>query len=69
MHQVAVSEANDEEVAELTKINEFLKGHRWACKGPVRLLYKGDPFNEGRTVYAIPEPSRPPSQSQDQYVN
>jgi hypothetical protein len=41
-------EANDEEVAELTKINEFLKGHRWACKGPVKLLYKGDPFNEGR---------------------
>ena len=40
--------ANDEEVAELTKINEFLKGHRWACKGPVNLLYKGDPFNEGR---------------------
>ena len=41
-------EANDEEVAELTKINEFLKGHTWACKGPVKLLYKGDPFNEGR---------------------
>ena len=41
-------EANDVEVAELTKINEFLKGHRWACKGPVKLLYKGDPFNEGR---------------------
>ena len=41
-------EANDEEVAELTKINEFLKGHRWACKAPVKLLYKGDPFNEGR---------------------
>lgn len=42
------TEANEEEVAELTKINEFLKGHRWACKGPVKLLYKGDPFNEGR---------------------
>lgn len=41
-------EANDEEVAELTKINEFLKGHTWACKGPVTLLYKGGPFNEGR---------------------
>ena len=41
-------EANDEEVAELTKINEFLKAHTWACKGPVKLLYKGDPFNEGR---------------------
>lgn len=42
------TEANEEEVAELTKINEFLKGHTWACKGPVKLLYKGDPFNEGR---------------------
>lgn len=41
-------EANDEEVAELTKINEFLKAHTWACKAPVNLLYKGDPFNEGR---------------------
>lgn len=41
-------EANDEEVAELTKINEFLKAHTWACKAPVKLLYKGDPFNEGR---------------------
>ena len=41
-------EANDQEVAELTNINEFLKGHTWACKGPVKLLYKGDPFNEGR---------------------
>jgi len=41
-------EANDQEVAELTKINEFLKAHTWACKGPVKLLYKGDPFNEGR---------------------
>ena len=41
-------EANEEEAAELTKINEFLKGHTWACKGPVKLIYKGDPFNEGR---------------------
>ena len=41
-------EANDEEIAELTKINDFLKGHTWACKGPVKLIYKSDPFNEGR---------------------
>jgi hypothetical protein len=41
-------EANEEEAAEQTKINEFLKGHTWACKGPVKLIYKGDPFNEGR---------------------
>ena len=42
------TEANEEEVAQLTKINDFLKDHTWACKGPVRLLYKGDPLNEGR---------------------
>ena len=41
-------EANDEEIAELTKINHFLKDHTWACKGPVKLIYKSDPFNEGR---------------------
>lgn len=42
------TEANEAEAAEPTKINEFLKGHTWACKGPVKLIYKGDPFSEGR---------------------
>ena len=41
-------EANDEEIAELTTINESLKGQTWACKGPVMLIYKGYQFNEGR---------------------
>jgi len=36
------------EVEELTKINEFLKGHRWAFKGPIRLLYKHTAFQGGR---------------------
>ena len=29
-------------------INEFLKPHRWAFKGPVRLLYKHSAFQGGR---------------------
>lgn len=33
---------------EMTEINEFLKGHTWACKGPVQLKYKHDAFNSGR---------------------
>lgn len=36
------------EQAELVTINEFLGGHAWACKGPVRLKYKGDIFHSGR---------------------
>ena len=34
----------------MTKINEFLKGHQWACKAPVRLVYKHDPFTSGRLI-------------------
>ena len=36
------------EVTEMTTINEFLKGHSWACKAPVRLVYKSNAFNGGR---------------------
>ncbi len=36
------------EVGELTEINEFLKGQRWACKGPVQLKYKNNAFQGGR---------------------
>ena len=36
------------EVIEMTTINEFLKGHFWACKAPVRLVYKSNAFNGGR---------------------
>ena len=38
------------DLAEMTKINEFLKGHQWACKAPVRLVYKHDPFTSGRLI-------------------
>ena len=35
---------------EMTKINEFLKGHKWACKAPVRLVYNTDAFHGGRLI-------------------
>ena len=38
------------DLADMTKINEFLKGHQWACKAPVRLVYKHDPFASGRLI-------------------
>ena len=38
------------DLADMTKINEFLKGHQWACKAPVRLVYKHDPFTSGRLI-------------------
>ena len=38
------------DIADMTKINEFLKGHLWACKAPVRLVCKHDPFTSGRLV-------------------
>jgi hypothetical protein len=34
--------------ADLTKINEFLMDHAWACKGPVVLKYKHTVFQSGR---------------------
>ncbi len=33
---------------EMIQINDFLKGHTWACKGPVQLKYKHDVFSSGR---------------------
>ena len=38
------------DIADMTKINEFMKGHQWACKAPVRLVYKHDPFTSGRLI-------------------
>jgi hypothetical protein len=38
------------DIAGMTEINEFLKGHQWACKGPVRLIYKHNPFSSGRLI-------------------
>ena len=31
-------------------INDFLRGHRWACKAPVRLIYNTDIVGGGRLV-------------------
>ena len=38
------------DIADMTIINEFLKGHQWPCKAPVRLVYKHDPFSSGRLI-------------------
>ena len=35
---------------DMIAINEFLKPHRWACKAPVRLVYKHTPFQGGRLI-------------------
>jgi hypothetical protein len=35
---------------DMAMINEFLKGHKWACKAPVRLVYKHTPFSSGRLI-------------------
>ena len=43
-------EESHPDLADMTKINEFLKGHQWACKAPVRLVYKHNPFASGRLV-------------------
>lgn len=34
----------------MTRINDFLKGHKWACKAPVRLVYNTDAFHGGRLI-------------------
>jgi hypothetical protein len=51
-YREVIDELDDDhpDIAGMTKINEFLKGHSWACKGPVRLTYKHDPFHSGRLV-------------------
>lgn len=45
-----VGQRDHHETLELEKINEFLKGNSWACKGPVRLIYKENIFNAGRLI-------------------
>lgn len=45
--------AADWEEDELKELNNFLKDHSWACKGPVKLIYKTDPFNGGRLYTAF----------------
>jgi len=39
---------NHPDIVELTEINEFARGHHWACKAPVVQVFKQNPFNSGR---------------------
>lgn len=39
-----------QEAKELKKINDFLKKHSWACKGPITRNYKHDIFHSGRLI-------------------
>jgi hypothetical protein len=41
-------DAEHPDLIDMTTINDFLIGHQWACKGPVRLIYKHTPFQSGR---------------------
>jgi hypothetical protein len=44
---------NDEshpDMDDMIAINEFIKPHRWACKAPIRLVYKHTPFQGGRLI-------------------
>lgn len=38
------------DIDDMIAINEFLKPHQWACKAPIRLVYKYTPFQGGRLV-------------------
>jgi hypothetical protein len=38
------------DVGDMIAINEFLRPHRWACKAPIRLVYKHSPFQGGRLI-------------------
>ena len=39
---------NHPDKADMRRINEFLEGQQWSCKGPVRLKYKLTVFHGGR---------------------
>jgi hypothetical protein len=39
---------NHSDKADMRRINEFLEGQQWSCKGPVRLKYKLTVFHGGR---------------------
>jgi len=42
--------ADHPELKQMELINDFLKSHKWACKGPVRLAYNKDVVGGGRLV-------------------
>ena len=49
MYKVKADESHPD-IDDMIAINEFLKPHRWACKAPVRLVYKHTPFQGGRLM-------------------
>jgi hypothetical protein len=49
MFKVRADESHPE-MDDMIAINEFLKPHSWACKAPIRLVYKHTPFEGGRLI-------------------
>ena len=41
-------EPSQHDIERMTKINEFMKDHYWACKSPFRLIYSGGIIRGGR---------------------
>lgn len=46
--EIQQPDSNHPDIVNLRKINNFLKEHNWPRKGPIKLIYKGNPFNGGR---------------------
>ena len=49
MFKVKADESHPD-MDDMIAINEFIKPHRWACKAPIRLVYKHSPFQGGRLI-------------------
>ena len=49
MFKVKADESHPD-MDDMIAINEFIKSHRWACKAPIRLVYKHSPFQGGRLI-------------------
>jgi len=49
MFKVSANESHPD-MDDMIAINEFLKPHSWACKAPIRLVYKHTPFEGGRLI-------------------
>ena len=49
MFKVKADETHPD-MSDMIAINEFIKPHQWACKAPIRLVYKHTPFQGGRLI-------------------
>lgn len=49
MFKVSDNESHPD-MDDMIAINEFIKPHSWACKAPIRLVYKHSPFQGGRLI-------------------